>query len=548
MPESKANSPAVKAGSALAHPLAFTLGLCALWLLPGLVGRDPWKPDEADTFGMVYQLLQSGDWVVPAIAGEPQLEHPPLFMLTAAALAKALGGVLPLHDAARLASGLYTALTLALVGLTARELIGPGRGRLAVLSLLGCFGLAVPSHLLVSDVGQLTGFALALYGLSLSPRRALWGGLALGTGAGIGFLSGGLLAPGCLALTALLLPFLDARWRTRHYLGSMLLAGVAALPWLVIWPLALYQRSPELFDHWFRANALGRYLGGPDAGAAARPGYYLLSLPWFTFPVLPLALLGLWTERRRIREDAALLLPLVLSLVILTVLWVAHAARALYALPLLAPLAILAVPGVLTLRRGAAHASWWFSILFGTFLVLMGWFEWSALELGFPEQRHRHWLRLQPAYVPGFDPLIFVVGLALSAFWVWTLRRLRRSPERPLMAWAAGVTVVWALGLTLFTGYLDTNKSYRSMVARLVAALPERYECIARHNVGDAQRALLHYFGGIVTRPPGPHTCELLLVQGRRTSIQDPGAGWRLLWEGARPGDRRELFRLYRRN
>jgi hypothetical protein len=202
----------------------------------------------------------------------------------------------------------------------------------------------------------------------------------------------------------------------------------------------------------------------------------------------------------------------------------------------------------LALRRGAAHASWWFSILFGSFLVLMGWFEWSALELGFPGQRHRHWLRLQPAYVPGFDALVFTLGLALSAFWVWTLLRLRRSPERPLMAWAAGVTVVWALGLTLFTEYLDTNKSYRSTVARIAAALPERYDCIAGHNVGDAQRASLHYFGGIVTRTGGAQTCELLLVQGRRASIYDPGAGWTLSWEGARPGDRRELFRLYRRS
>jgi hypothetical protein len=89
------------------------------------------------------------------------------------------------------------------------------------------------------------------------------------------------------------------------------------------------------------------------------------------------------------------------------------------------------------------------------------------------------------------------------------------------------------------------------MVGRIVAALPERYDCMAGHNVGDAQRALLHYFGGIVLRPASPTgapACELLLVQGTRVAIQDPGAGWALVWEGARPGDRKELFRLYRRS
>ena len=34
--------------------------LCLAWILPGLVGHDPWKPDEAYTFGLVYQILKAG--------------------------------------------------------------------------------------------------------------------------------------------------------------------------------------------------------------------------------------------------------------------------------------------------------------------------------------------------------------------------------------------------------------------------------------------------------------------------------------------------------
>ena len=52
-----------------------------------LVGHDPWKPDEAYTFGVVYELLQGGSWIVPTLAGEPFLDKPPLFYLTAAACA-----------------------------------------------------------------------------------------------------------------------------------------------------------------------------------------------------------------------------------------------------------------------------------------------------------------------------------------------------------------------------------------------------------------------------------------------------------------------------
>ena len=73
--------------------------LCAAWILPGLFAHDPWKPDEAVAFGVVYEILQGGSWVVPSLAGEPFVEKPPLYYLTAAAVAKLASWALPLHDA-----------------------------------------------------------------------------------------------------------------------------------------------------------------------------------------------------------------------------------------------------------------------------------------------------------------------------------------------------------------------------------------------------------------------------------------------------------------
>src|SRR5215471_1180472 len=64
--------------------------LVAAWILFGLVGHDPWKPDEAHNFGVVLELLRSHDWVVPTLAGEPWLEKPPLFYVVAATFAAAL--------------------------------------------------------------------------------------------------------------------------------------------------------------------------------------------------------------------------------------------------------------------------------------------------------------------------------------------------------------------------------------------------------------------------------------------------------------------------
>jgi 4-amino-4-deoxy-L-arabinose transferase-like glycosyltransferase len=541
--------PAKKA-PALTHPLGFTCLLAVMWLLPGLLGHDPWKPDEAQNFGVVYEMLQSGDWVVPTLAGEPYVRNPPLVHVTAGFLARLLGPVMPLHEGARLASGLYVALALLLVAAVARELIGDGNGWLAALALIGSIGLLLPSHLLVPDVAQLAGVALALYGFALALRRPVWGGLALGTGAGMAFLSKGLFGPVCLIFVAALLPALSARWRTRAYLMSAAIAVIVALPWLVIWPTLLLRRAPEVFQDWLWVNNLGRMFGGADSfWPPEAPGYYLTILPWFAFPSLPLAAWAVWAHRGHLAEPH-LLLPLLSAAVFLAVLSVG-APREVLALPLLAPLAVLAALGVLRLGRSGSHAFWWFSILFGSFLVLMAWFEWTALEVGFPDKRHQHWLKLQPGYEPHVDLFVVVLAVALTLFWIWLVRHLRRSPERPLIAWAGAIAVVWALAFTMFGEYADAGKSYRQMVQTIARTLPEGHECVSSYNLADPQRAMLHYFAGIRTYreeiPARARRCDVMLVQGSRAGIYVPGREWEQIWEGARRGDRRELYRLYRR-
>ena len=174
------------------------LALIGAWVFLGLFGHGPWKPDEAYTFGLVFHILQTGDWVVPTLAGEPFMEKPPLFFITAAIFAKLFGWALPLHDAARLASAFYVFITLYFVAKTARSLH-------AALLLIACFGYVHHAHLLITDNALVAGIAMAIYGFSVSRTQSLLGGFLTGTGAGIAFLSKGLLGPGLLALVALAL-------------------------------------------------------------------------------------------------------------------------------------------------------------------------------------------------------------------------------------------------------------------------------------------------------------------------------------------------------
>src|SRR6266545_1815557 len=134
--------------------------LCLAWIMPGLVAHDPWKPDEAYTFGVVYEMLSGGSWVAPSLAGEPYLKEPPLYYFTAAVAAKVLSPILPLHDGARFATAFFMALTFLFCGLAWRELAPAGSdlrgsGTLAAMLLLGSFGLVVRADQLIREVGGL---------------------------------------------------------------------------------------------------------------------------------------------------------------------------------------------------------------------------------------------------------------------------------------------------------------------------------------------------------------------------------------------------------
>jgi len=168
-----------------------------------------------------------------------------------------------------------------------------------------------------------------------------------------------------------------------------------------------------------------------------------------------------------------------------------------------------------------------------------------------PARLHDHLHRIRPGYEPGFKWLPFTLGVAYSLFWLAVLASFRKSAMRPVVVWGAGITTIWALLTILFIGWADNAKSYRSTFVSLQRALPKQYDCMASIELGESQRALLHYFAGIVTQRQEARVprreCELLLVQGRSQQEIVTGAAWDKIWEGNRPGDKDERYRLYRR-
>jgi 4-amino-4-deoxy-L-arabinose transferase-like glycosyltransferase len=415
---------------------ALTILISAAWILPGLIGHDPWKPDEAYTFGLVYHLLEGGSWIVPMLAGEPFLEQPPLFVLTAAVFAKLFSFVLPLHDGARLAAAAYVAIALGFTGAAGRELHGLNRGWVATLLLLGSVGLVFRAHQLITDTALFAAFAIGCYGLALVPRRALAGGLWLGTGAGLGFMAKGLLAPGVLALTTIVLLAACRTWRTRKAVGGAALALGAAAPWLTLWPLALYFESSELFRQWW-FDLFACLLGTQEPSLQNDRLHYVRILPWYAWPSLPLALWVLWGTRVSRFGRPAVQLPVIVFSVTFVALSVCGPAREVFAMPLLVPLALLAAPAVDNMRRGASNSMYWFGVMAFGFFAVVAWFYWVGLELGLPRRLSQHLHKLQPAYDSHIRWLPLLVALVYCGAWITLLAKLKRTVERPVIVWAA---------------------------------------------------------------------------------------------------------------
>ena len=337
------------------NPVTLAVSLCVVWILLGLVGHDPWKPDEAQVFGIVYQLLKNGDWVVPMLAGEPYLDKPPFFYLTAALTGTLFSPVLPLHDGARIAAGAYMALTFLFIALTGKELYGSAKSWVAALMLLGCGGLLVRGHQLIADTALLAGLAIGLYALAISARRPLVGGLWLGIGLGICVLSVGLVEPVMLLLTMALLPLVSSHWRTRRYLLTVTVGLVIAAPSAVAWPLVLEARSAHLFAEWFWVENVERLKGIFKFTPDEKYFYYANVLPWFAWPAWPFALWGLWAEGRAGLQKPGIVLPLTAFAAFFLFLSIIGEGRDVYGMPLLLPISLLAVVSIETLQRGAAN-------------------------------------------------------------------------------------------------------------------------------------------------------------------------------------------------
>jgi 4-amino-4-deoxy-L-arabinose transferase-like glycosyltransferase len=525
------------------RPSAWFVALCLAWLLPGVVGHVPWKGPDAETFADFLAVREQGTWLFPGAAKD----FSPLYLWIAQLFGQAFSAFLPLHDAVRLASGALAGLALWLTALTARRLYDFDAGWPAVFALMGCMGLLVPVHEINPYTAQLAAASLFAYGLVRMLEQPLIGGGLAGLGLSALFLAGAWLPALALALALALLPLLFPSWRTSARVGSSWFALSVVLAVCGAWLLSVHAHAPEKLVAWWQ-EALSGVVFSAGEKTKYHPLYFLNALAWFAWPAWLVAGWAVYRLKREGWDSVRLWMPLGVFLVSLFALSLHTGTEQVQSIILLPPLALLAGAGLAELRRGAANALMWFSIMAFSFFALVFWVYWAAFDLGWPAQLAKRLVKLGMES-EGLRVFAALLGTVVTAAWViglgW-IRRQPRVPQRPILIWSAGLTFIWCLLMALFMGPLDKRLGYAAIAGELQQQAAQN-DCVATRNVSATHRTLLAYHSGLDIRSGMQQDCEWLLAYGKSRKENPPEGNWIRRWEGARPGEKGERFWLYRR-
>ena len=559
-------------------PRVALLLLCAAYLMPGLVGRGPWKSADIAAFGYMAELARSTDgiarWFDPLLLGlRPETPALIPYWIGAWAIKIAPSWVNP-DLAVRIAFALllwsaFTATWYAVYYLARTPRAQPvafafGGEALpkdyaraiadgALLALIASWGLALAGHETTPALAQLFFTSSMFYGVAALPFRRIGATVALYVGTLGTALSGApavalLLGGGATALVA-------AERRRAHNANRSDEDGpayTAAMVWTVLAATIV-------------AGALAVLLGLAQ-WRIALPGHHSLTssvssdlrslgklLLWFTWPTWPLAMWTLWRWRRQL-SARHVALPLWFALVpFAATLTTEFSDRSLLlALPALATLAAFALP---TFRRSAAALIDWFTLLFFTGLAVIGWFYWGAMLTGMPAKPAASVARLVPGFVPHFSVIAFVLALLATIAWIWLVRwrtgRHRAALWKTLVLPAGGTALCWMLLMTLWLAPVDYARSYVPQV-RAVTERVGGATCLSTLGLGRPHIAALRHHGNFTLRPlaEGSPSCRWLLVSpeslGNLHSLVDLNL-WRFGGTLRRPTNAGDDLLLYER-
>ena len=193
----------VTALQAAKMPRWLLLLMCALYIVPGLVGRDPWRYKDAAGFGVAWTMSAApsglADWLMPNVVGVPMVEEGPLPFWLGAIAVRALPFLAPdavvrgvamawvalffvcLWYATWLLARRPEAQPMDPFGASANPVdFGRAIADSALLLTLATFGLLARIHETTAEAAQVAWVGVFLLGCALTLERPRLGGALAG--------------------------------------------------------------------------------------------------------------------------------------------------------------------------------------------------------------------------------------------------------------------------------------------------------------------------------------------------------------------------------
>ena len=300
-------------------------GLILLYILPGLLARAPWKPDDATGFGQAHTFAQLplSEWALSQIVDRLFVEGGLLSAWLSGFIGKlAMAVNLPanwIDDAMRLGNVFWmilagwaiwnTTYRLAKrVELQPEDPLGTAPTRVdyaravadaSVLCFLATLGLLVRSHMQVPEVAELAGISIMLLGAVRSLDRPIGAGWMLGFGIAIAFFARGWAH----ALPFLLFLLLSSTTHSALRFGLLRRMGRAVSVFGVLFAIWFFwlmsqKQGEQWWNAWNTWNTQRFLIFDPnksfDLNALTTT---LKTLSWFLWPILPMAGWTIWRYR-----------------------------------------------------------------------------------------------------------------------------------------------------------------------------------------------------------------------------------------------------------
>jgi 4-amino-4-deoxy-L-arabinose transferase-like glycosyltransferase len=393
----------------------------ALFCLTLLVPRDLWVQDEARYGEVVREMMETGQWLVPHLNGQPYPDKPPLYFWLVIAVGWLVGhGEL----AFRLTSTLSAAAALAAVVMLGRELFSRATGFWAGMLFVTAFitlvvGQIARMDMLLTATAAFAWLAIERFRASrrTAPLAAFWSLSVLGVA---------IKGPISLLFTvlpgAVLLAWTEG-WRGLRALRPA--AGLVVFTGLGLgWAAAvLAQGHADYLQSIWNRQLVGRAV---DAWSHKEPVYfYLVLLPVLITPWTGLTVQGFRVlSRDRIPAGRSLWLFSALPFAALSLV---SGKLFIYLEPLVPALAIAAAIGAADIYHRSRPSLW---IAWPPVILLAC----CAVSVGYVTYLH-----LQGQAWQGY-----VVAGALAGLALITVPLCRRPPAQWLWGWVAvSVAVTW---------------------------------------------------------------------------------------------------------